>query len=475
LLTSAFSLPILLAAMNEEMLAQETCANLLTAAQLKDICRYRGFGSPPGGKDQFAAYIAARFNGSEGVSDAMRSLDETCLAILHAAAMSDDPPTMNDLGGILHPELPYYTRDVRGVFNFIAAGLLNRGVALVHDTGVTRYSGESRYARLTLIIPEAHRPFLPAFPIASEPLGPDSSCADSLSFLRRALASAVERGARPTKERSDGLIERLASLFSFEKGVLTIGENEPSGADAVFREARRLWMHPPSSKQKRDGKAASAAAHILSHLPERRGCTLQALEQGVFRLGLKIGAQDLAQFCVDGWQAGFLARGGVQDNPCYAATPLAGRPTDEPHAFSPDAQGISVDARQTDLEALFEVTRISRAEVSGGRLRLVPDIIRMGRAAARIEASRAIAEVRRLSPAYDSAARHVLERRDKLILHQGLALFRAEDLGLRTQLLHRFSGRIRVLSGPYLASPRELRDDIESFCRKQGFVPRKLP
>ncbi len=190
---------------------------------------------------------------------------------------------------------------------------------------------------------------------------------------------------------------------------------------------------------------------------------------------MKVNPRELAQFCDDGWQAGFLRRGGAPDNPCYAAASAAGRSAAAPLGFAADAHGIVADDVGGDLEGCLDLALVSRAERSDVKLRLVPDTMRMGRSAARIEASRAIAEARRLSPAYDNAARHVLERRDRLILHEGLALFRADDLGLRTQLLHRFHGRIRSISGPYLASPRELRDDIENFCRKQGFAPRKLP
>jgi hypothetical protein len=53
--------------MKEEELARGTCRSFLTAAQLKDICRYRRFGAPPSGKDDLAAYVAARLNGPEGV------------------------------------------------------------------------------------------------------------------------------------------------------------------------------------------------------------------------------------------------------------------------------------------------------------------------------------------------------------------------------------------------------------------------
>jgi hypothetical protein len=461
--------------MHEDVLARETCAKFLTAAQLKDICNYRGFGAPPVGKDQLAAYVAARFNGSYGVAAAMRSLDETCLAILHFVAMSEYPPTIAGLDRLLHRDR-HYGSDSRGIYNFIAAGLLNRGVVLIHDTLVTRYSGESRYARLALVIPEAHRPFIPTFPVAAEPLGPDSSRLDAPAFLRQALALAIDRAVCREQAPSDTLLQRVASLFSFENGILTIGGKEPSGIDAVFKEARHLWAHPASAKQRTlDKKAATAVLHILAHLPEKHGCTLQALERGVVRLGLKIDLQELAQFCDDGWQAGFLWRGGAPDSPCYAAAAPAGRSAAAPLVFSADEHGIVVDAVGGDLEGCLELALVSRAEVSDRRLRLVPDALRMGRAAARIEASPAIAAARGLCPAYESAARHVLERRDRVILHEGLALFRADDLGLRTQLLHRFHGSIRSLSGPYLASPRELREEIENFCLKQGFAPRKLP
>jgi hypothetical protein len=463
----------------EEKLAHATCHSFLTAAQLKEICRHRGFGAPPGGKDELAAYVAARFNGAEGVSNAMRSLEETYLAALHFIALSETPPGINNLDPLLHPGRGYSDYDRREDFNRLASGLLNRGLVLIHDKIFPDYSGQSRYSRLTFSLPEAHLPLLIPFPIAAAPLGLNCSRPDMQAFLGQALAAAVRRagGAENNggaKNNNGSLMEAIASSISFDGGILKVAGAEPTDAGALIRQARRQWTHPSYLKEKRRGtNEFVAASHILSHLPEQQGCTIDALERGLRLLGFEAKREKLELFCSDGRQAGFLARGGSQDKPAYAAAHYEEPSAEAPIAFSAVTEGICIDMERAGIAALCEAARLSRIEIAGGKLRLVPDVARMGRAAAQLKTP-TMEAIGQICPAYNKAMRYALERAGKVILHDGLLLFGVHDLGLRTLLLRQFAGKIRSLSGPYLAAPRQLRENIESFARKQGFVPKRM-
>jgi len=461
----------------EERLVEETCCKFLTAAQLKDICRYRGFAALQGDKDSLAASVGARFLERAGVRQAMLSLEEPFAIVLHLIALSESPPFVRDLGRILHPPAPrtYARYDERKIYGELGSGLLNRGIVLVRDTGYGRYSAESRFARLQLLIPESHRALLPPFPAATAALGEVRPGRGAEAFCRQALALALRSAGDSEKKKDKGLLERVASMFSFQEGELQFDGAAPSGLEGLVRRAHKAWIgRPSSSKAGKSKSGLGAAMHIFANLPEGEGITVHSLAGALTRLDMEAAESELAQFCEEGCQAGFLVRGGPTNLPCYKAAPDAGvAVVDEPLAFTADKDGVQADLDRSGLDSLLKACRISRVAVADGIMRLEPDIVRMGRHAEKLDAA-AVAQLREASAAFNRAARHVLENRGKLIVHEGLTILRIDDLGLRAQLLRRFQARARQLSGPYLAIPRGLADDAETFARKEGFVPRRV-
>jgi hypothetical protein len=463
---------------DQERFAEETCRNFLTTTHLKEICRFRGFTPAKEDKESLVSFVAARLLGPTGVAQAMASLEGTYLCVLHLIAMSESPPCVRDLGRVLNPSKgPYAMSDARADFNRVAGGLLNRGVALVSDSGVTNYTGESRFARLALLIPEAHRSFLPPFPVDSEPLGTTGRAQDALSICRRALILAVGNAGVAKPGWPEGLLGRLAAKISFKDGTLSVDGKVAPTVQRLIGLARSLWVkHAAKSDSSKISKEAfNAAGYILSRLPAGHGCSVKALRAGLMRIGIEASEKDMIRFCDDGYQAGFLVCGGTDAAPAYAALSDDPAPdSDGPLAFAAEQRRIRVDLQQTGLGPLLELTAVSQVEIDKGEMRLVPDVIQMGRAGPHFESIPALAEVRAFCSAFEQAARHVQQNHGKTILHEGLVVLRVDDLGLRTQLLHRFDDQIRSLGGPYLAIPRGLSQQVEDFARKEGFAPRRV-
>ena len=141
-----------------ESLADTTCSDVLSAKDLKTICRFRGFSPPKGDKAALAAFVAPRLLESTGIEEAMASLDETWLVALHRIAMEDSGCALDGLHKIISPGRPHYMLDYRALFRQVADGLLNRGVVLVEDTRQYWHKNESRFAHYTFQLPQGHRP-----------------------------------------------------------------------------------------------------------------------------------------------------------------------------------------------------------------------------------------------------------------------------------------------------------------------------
>lgn len=470
-----------------EALAHGTCHEILTARDLAAICHHRGLAAPGGGKEALAAFVAPRLLSAAGAARAMASLEARWLAVLHAIAIAGDPPALGDLRGMLRPRIPSWELDDRAFFRVVTDGLLSRGVVLVEDRP-SHDSRASRFARLSFHFPEALHSFLPPYPVDTLPLRDAAVAGDPSRFFIQALRAAIgepsgksggksggkakaksgDESADPPSGRSRRLLDRLAAAISFDGGGLLLGKAPVPTASALAR-LRREWL----GEGRKSYRAFRAAAHILAHLPPERGLAEDELREALSRIGLDAAAGEVGQFLEDGFEAGFLERGA---GPVYAAAKVAppGKKVAPAFFARPTADGVEVDLDRTDLGPLLDLAAVSRVEAASGALRLVPDIVLLGRAAERLPALEVLLRARACSRAFDQAAAHVEKVHGSLIVHEGLVVLRVEDLGLRTLLARQIGPGLRQLGGPYLAIPRALAGEVEKIVRKEGFAPRPV-
>ncbi len=451
-----------------ETLAEQTCRQFLTARDLAAICRHRGFNPPAGGKAALAAYLAPRLLSPVGAAEALASLEEPGLLLLHAIALAAQPLGLDELHAVVRPGGSARSIDRPDLFRSIAGVLLDRGIALVGERDSASLAAGSRLAQIAFHLPEVHRPLLPPFPVAARPLraavDPGAARRFVLEVLRRALARAAPRDSSD----ADGIQARLAAIVSFADGTLRFGGAAMQDAESVLRRLHAEWIR---GEAKTGRPHFAAAAHILAHLPPGTGLTPDDLRAALARLGRKTSEADLARFCRDGTDARLL----LHEDGCYRAVPVdAFAVADGPLAFRADDQGVEVDLAESGLGALLELASVSRAAPAGDRLRLVPDPVLLGRAADRLDGLAALRSVREASSAYERAARDAVGKHGKLLLHEGLLVIRVDDLGLHTLLAHELGAGARTLGGRHLAVPRGLALRVEKLVRREGFSPRRV-
>ncbi|MBI3268477.1 MAG: hypothetical protein HYZ53_05600 [Planctomycetes bacterium] len=470
-----------------DALARVTCSEFLTAADLKEVCRRRGLAAPSGGgRAALDAWLAPRFLETAGVQEAGRSLDEAGLLLLHLIALAPQPLCVRDLWPLLGSgDYAETGNEYRSAFRRAVEAVANRGLVLIEDTNLPRYNGESRFARLAFHLPPAFRPLLPPFPVPAEPLGPvgpEPGACDIVAFCRAALRASIGRPEGAPREpggSSDGLLDRLAALFSICEHALLFDGKPAATPETLLGRVGDAWVAHGSLPRKRERSVAPpfvAALHVLSSLPAGHGCTVSALAAALERLHSPAPEKSLAAWCAEGHSAGFLLRGGPPADPRYAARPPAeSLSLDAPLVCAPDGDGLRIDLERTGVGPLFALAGLSKATADPtAGLRLAPDPIALGRAWPAAADLPALAAARAASPAYEAAARRAAERHGKLRLHEGLALFRLDDLGLRALLGRRLGARGRALDGPYVAVARCDLDAAEGLLREKGFSLRRL-
>lgn len=465
--------------LDDVTLAEALCGELLSAADLKGLCRVRGFPLTQTGKDGLAKSAASRLLEPLGVAEAMSTLDERWLSVLHLVAASEKPLPLAATAHVGRPDDPHYDIDHRALWRSMTDGLLARGLLLADERGEPPRHEKSRYARLRLVFPNGFREFLPPFPIPSEPLQGTESLPSLDAVYRRALGRFLTRKEDEKKTgRSLDLGEKLVALFSLDHGRLRLRDVEQPTAEILARKLAGCWESTLSHRGKHEAPVAAGrmARHILNHVPKGLGCGPASLAKALDALGIEVKEAAVSSFCEEGAAAGLLVRSkSSRGTVLYGVPDPAGAPSRPPVTLTvkPQQGGVQVDLEKSSLLAILAAAALSCASVKAGELVLEPDLVRMGRVD--LAENEVIRSLRSASSAFDAAAKTVLERRGQVIVHRGLTVLRVEDVGLRALVLRKFGSAVRELDGGYLAVLSGQLHEILALTKREGFAARRLP
>ena len=450
-----------------EDLARVTCRKFLTAPQLRDVCRARGFSVPGTKKDEIADAVAARLLGTSGVAEAMASLPAEGLVMLHAIATAETPPGLRDLLPAVAPGLKPWQADYRGLFGKVAEGLLRYGVVLVKDRDAFAGPARSRFENVSFVLPDTFRPLLPPFPVKTLPLPEPTAGGGVPAFAKRAIAAAAG-GKTPGAD----LHSRVARGIRFSDGVLSIGSRALERAEPLVSFIRGEWVSGPAGRDAGEAKAVRrAVAHVLSSLPDGEGVRRTALRDAAGRLAGSAPAGVTDRLLAEGLEAGLLLAGGDGEDRVWRAAPEGG-PDGAPLRFEADEDGVTVDVSGSGLAALCAAAAVSVVVPRDTGLHLAPDPARLGRRADRIADCPVLGTLARGSPIFARAVRAVEERWGKTLVHVGLAVLRVEEPVLYATIIHRFANSTREIGGPWIAVQPAALPGILAAAAKEGYHPR---
>ncbi len=457
-----------------ERLAELTCGKFMTAAQLKTLCRSRGFPIPSGPKDALVTAVSVRLLSTTGAAEAMAALPEEWQVALHALAFAESPLGLGDLHAVLFPKRDRWNVDYRRLFSKVADGLLTSGVVLVLDGHLRAYPGQSRYARIAFDIPDPLRPFLPPFPVPTAPMREGRSGDGPGAFAKAALARSARLTALEMTP-GDDLLDRVATSISFRDGTLGLGGRPLAETGRLLARIREAWASGESGKGVAEDQSAArrAAAHVLAHLPPGEGVTRSALGRAVKRLGCSPKLDWDKAFLAEGVEAGLLLEDGGP-KPLYRAAPDPEEPGGGPLSFLPTEHGIRVEVGACGLGALLEIASLSNVRPRAASILLEPDPVRLGRAVDRLASLPALSQVLDGSPAYVAAVELIRRRAGKTLLHSWLAVLRIDDPILLVTLTHRLPDSVRPLGGPWLAALAGAVPKVVSVAEREGYKPRRI-
>lgn len=295
--------------LNDEMsLAEKLCGELLTAADLRQLCVARGFPIAGTAKDDLARSAAVRLLDPRGVREAMTKLDPLWLKVLHLIAASRKPLSLDPIAKLVEPNVNVWKLDYRALWRKVVAGLLVYGVALVHESAVASHS-KSRFARFELVLPNAFRPALPPFPMQVEAISSAPTRGTLDELLEAALRSFIEQTSSVGMAKPDTLVQRVAAELELKSGIFKLRDIQHPTRELLTAAVRDIWLKGLLTRSRYPaGTIASVAHHILGSLPEGTGCVASTLAAQLAEFGFQTKLEEVASFVDDGicWVPGAL-------------------------------------------------------------------------------------------------------------------------------------------------------------------------
>jgi len=469
--------------MNTSEIVARMCRKELSTADIKAICKARGFSTKEARNRKFLENFILS---DQGVAEAMDTLTQEEIIVLHALKQKSravDAAFFDRIYGPTNRKFLWnttFTKKYKDVFRQVKQSLVRRGVLLfAEDTGA--WGKNTKLERLIFLFPAEFQKFLPSpFEPIRDISGPGNS---NESVLRKKLLEIIDGGGN-------------LPLINGEKFRLNVTDGElRMGKKAFKAEYLHKWQEAgwagALAKQKADKFRAEqfclteAVSYALSLLRPEEWLADGQLEPvlKIFCRGLHLDdvQQDPHKICHAGWMWGCLSKNVANDQTCYRVAedyPETGKDQAFTHYLRPGKkQDLIVDLTTIPYKNLETLAGISDFEVIGSQLTAAPNMVRLGRIFNSICQEPLTVWLRDNVPCFRDAIKKVKARWGKQIIHQDLLVAKVRDLSLKVAIEKSFSdpAKLVFLPNDFIAFPRGLLGEIEKLVTKSGFVVRSIP
>jgi hypothetical protein len=469
--------------MNTSEIVARMCSKELSTADIKAICKARGF-SPKEAKNR--KFLENFILSDQGVAKAMDTLTQKEVIVLHALKQKSravDVAFFDCIYGPPNRKFSWsttFTKKYKDVFKQVKQSLIRRGVLLfAEDTGA--WGKNTKLERLIFLFPAEFQKFLASpFEPIRDISGPGNS---NESVLRKKLLEITGGGGN-------------LPLIDGEEFRLNITDKELRMGKKAFKAE---YLH----KWQKAGWASALAKRKADKLLAERFCLTDAVSYALSLLSLEewladgqlepvlkifchgLHLDDVHQYpreiCHAGWMWGCLSKKVVNDQTCYRMAedyPETGR--DLPftrYLRHGKEQGLIVDLTTIPYKDLETLAGISDFKVISSQLTAAPDMVRLGRIFNSICQEPLTIWLRDNVPCFGDAVKKVKALWGKQIIHQDLLVAKVRDLSLKVAIEKSFSdpAKLVFLPNDFIAFPRGLLGEIERLVTKSGFVVRSIP
>ena len=479
--------------MNPTQMLYEMCHSVLTNADIKAICKSRGFSDQ---ETRTRSLFENVFLSSSGLEAAMSTLTPMEVAALHLLRQENrtvDVTFFERLYGSDKTGTRGYgtfTQQFRPIFGSVQTRLVRKGLLLIAEAK-TKSPNKTKMELWRYHFPAEFGPALPSlFTKSFRTSEPGSVKADR---FRQELLGLVQHPMRASHPAAAKLV----------RGTLLIEAREFS-ADAVHQWQQSRWETDilRANLKASAGPVYQQADVFLGYLlPEgtyRKPTPLPVVSNVLEQLDadewIAPGQLDTlldvfygskshpssTLICEQGYENGCLARYDSGSRTYYRLPDARHLPVEvsPEHYLKVSADGaMTIDVERIPYRDLETLNRSASLEVNHGQLTVIPNLLKLVEASETVHEQPLLRYLEAQSPAFKAIFKKFNAQWGKLIVHDNLLVARVTDLSLRVRLQKTFgseetqtSQRIVFLPDDYIAFPRAMLGEVEKFVKKAGHV-----
>lgn len=483
--------------MNHEELqdwAHETCFEISSASDLKEICKARGFSNAPksSGKSALAEFVEIRITGPQGVREALATLDAPSVWALHALKCAASPVGIGEIHFFYWGAKRVYEAGAfKKRYEHIRDCLVNKGVVLVREMKNT-WGKQGHYEKLELFIPDVVAECLPALPLESEPVSEEPHFADWMEPVMEEI-----RGDFLSPKHFGTFRRGIIPAATLNEGVLRLGKQDHPSAESLYTSLTQNWLGMGNTKRSSSYSTTQSdivdpngekdpdairlnrdfiipRRYILNSVPSGHAARLPNLFAAFDHFKCPMSEDIRGAFIETGSRFGLIARVGKPEEEKYSSNvkvPAAIGPVS--FAFAQDADGCLVTPlERMSLAELLFLGQISCLEIRGPMLHAKPSLVQLGRKREALDESRDAKVLWARSAVFRDAFETVKKRDKKLIVHSNVTVLKLGGPDIEAVLKAAYSDRLAPLGNGYYAVSRDDLSDMLSLAKKKGFKPK---
>ena len=463
--------------MDIQHMLKQMCENDLSDADIKAICKSRGFPvKEAASRDIFENFFISTI----GIKEALNSLTYEEVVFLHLLNKINkevDIEYFERLYGSAKSDGKYYygtsTQRYKETFKKVKDNLVRKGVLIIREQEARAYRTTTKMDRWEFRFPPEFSDFLPPVAKASEF---EKAGNFKREVLRNKLLEIIGEDQKPSP-----IPNKRHFALTIKDGDLYIGD-EKFKARHLLKWQRACWHASVKTEgltHSDDMDPIEIVIYTLSKLKEH-----EWLPADSFAVVLKIFTGKTTDYqyehiCKVGWEWGCLVKV-VADKKTYYRLPeesLQDMTSSSPEQYlqiEPNGT-VTLNLMTIPYAALEVLTSVAILDIYNFNLRGTSSLIKIGNAPLSVRNESVFAWLKNNSSDFRTAIEVAEKRWGKQIIHEGLMVAQVKDLSLKVQIEKKYADSKSFVSLPndYIAFSYDLHPEVQKLVDASGHVIKK--
>jgi len=478
--------------MNPTQMLYEMCHSVLTNADIKAICKSRGFSDQ---ETRTRSLFENVFLSSSGVEAAMSTLTPMEIAALHLLRQENrtvDVAFFERLYGSDKTGTRGYgtfTQQFKSIFSSVQTRLVRKGLLLIAEAK-TNSPTKTKMELWRYHFPAEFGPALPSLftnsihtsetgsvkadPFRQELLGLQRQRRES-----QPVAAKLERGILLV-EMHEFSVDAVQQWQQSRWEMDILRANLKASVGPVYQQSDIFLGYLLSEGDYRKPTPLPVVSYALEQLDADEWIASNQLDTLLDVFYASKSHPSSALICEQGYENGCLARYESDSRTYYRLPDARHLPVEvsPEHYLKASADGaMAIDVERIPYRDLETLNRSASLEVNHGQLTVIPNLLKLIEAPEAVHEQPLLRYLEAKSPAFKAVFKKFNAQWGRVIVHDNLLVARVTDLSLRVRLEKTFGGeetqaaqRVVFLPDDYIAFPRAMLGEVEKFVKKAGHV-----